>query len=134
MSQPAEVTPNSVPDAASPLRFVTAASLFDGHDAAINIMRRLIQARGVEVIHLGHNRSVQDIVDAAVQEDADAIAVSSYQGGHMEFFRYMVDRLRELGIAVHAAFMLQPEFTEAQFAGLRDYVRRLPPAQCSFTV
>ena len=83
--------------AETPLRFVTAASLFDGHDAAINIMRRLIQARGVEVIHLGHNRSVQDIVDAAVQEDADAIAVSSYQGGHMEFFRYIVDLLAERG-------------------------------------
>ena len=81
----------------SPLRFVTAASLFDGHDAAINIMRRLIQAQGVEVIHLGHNRSVDDIVQAAIQEDADGIAVSSYQGGHNEFFRYMVDRLRELG-------------------------------------
>ncbi len=80
----------------SPLRFVTAASLFDGHDAAINIMRRLIQAQGAEVIHLGHNRSVDDIVRAAIQEDADAIAVSSYQGGHNEFFRYMVDRLREL--------------------------------------
>ena len=80
-----------------PLRFVTAASLFDGHDAAINIMRRLIQAQGVEVIHLGHNRSVADIVRAAIQEDADGIAVSSYQGGHIEFFRYMVDRLRELG-------------------------------------
>ena len=81
----------------SPLRFVTAASLFDGHDAAINIMRRLIQARGVEVIHLGHNRSVEDIVRAAVEEDADGIAVSSYQGGHIEFFRYMIDRLEELG-------------------------------------
>ncbi|RZV38496.1 MAG: methylmalonyl-CoA mutase [Chromatiales bacterium] len=81
----------------SPLRFVTAASLFDGHDAAINIMRRLIQAQGAEVIHLGHNRSVDDIVRAAIQEDADGIAVSSYQGGHNEFFRYMVDRLRELG-------------------------------------
>jgi isobutyryl-CoA mutase len=81
----------------APLRIVTAASLFDGHDAAINIMRRLIQAQGVEVIHLGHNRSVDDIVRAAVHEDADAIAVSSYQGGHIEFFRYMVDRLRELG-------------------------------------
>jgi methylmalonyl-CoA mutase len=79
-----------------PLRFVTAASLFDGHDAAINIMRRLIQAEGVEVIHLGHNRSVDDIVRAAIQEDADGIAVSSYQGGHNEFFRYMVDRLSEL--------------------------------------
>ncbi len=81
----------------APLRFVTAASLFDGHDAAINIMRRLIQAHGVEVIHLGHNRSVDDIVRAAIQEDADGIAVSSYQGGHNEFFRYMVDQLRALG-------------------------------------
>ena len=81
----------------APLRFVTAASLFDGHDAAINIMRRLIQAQGAEVIHLGHNRSVDDIVRAAVQEDADGIAISSYQGGHNEFFRYMIDRLREMG-------------------------------------
>ncbi len=80
-----------------PLRFITAASLFDGHDAAINIMRRLIQAQGAEVVHLGHNRSVDDIVRAAIQEDADGIAVSSYQGGHNEFFRYMIDRLRELG-------------------------------------
>ena len=82
---------------ASPLRFVTAASLFDGHDAAIHIMRRMIQDRGAEVIHLGHNRGVDEIVRAAVQEDADAIAVSSYQGGHMEFFRYMIDRLAEEG-------------------------------------
>jgi len=83
----------------APLRFVTAASLFDGHDAAINIMRRLIQAQGAEVVHLGHNRSVDDIVRAAIQEDADAIAISSYQGGHMEFFRYMIDRLQQLGAA-----------------------------------
>jgi methylmalonyl-CoA mutase len=83
--------------ATPPLRFVTAASLFDGHDAAINIMRRLIQAEGAEVIHLGHNRSVEDIVRAAIQEDADGIAVSSYQGGHNEFFRYMIDSLAELG-------------------------------------
>ncbi len=82
---------------ASPLRFVTAASLFDGHDAAIHIMRRMIQDRGAEVIHLGHNRGVDEIVRAAVQEDADAIAVSSYQGGHIEFFRYMIDRLAEEG-------------------------------------
>ena len=82
---------------ATPLRFVTAASLFDGHDAAINIMRRLIQAQGAEVIHLGHNRSVDDIVRAAIQEDADGIAVSSYQGGHNEFFRYMIDRLQQEG-------------------------------------
>jgi methylmalonyl-CoA mutase len=81
----------------TPLRFVTAASLFDGHDAAINVMRRLIQDRGTEVIHLGHNRSVAEVVRAAIQEDADAIAVSSYQGGHNEYFRYMVDMLREHG-------------------------------------
>ena len=81
------------------LRFVTAASLFDGHDAAINIMRRILISMGAEVIHLGHNRSVDDIVTAALQEDAHAIAISSYQGGHVEFFRYMIDRLRELGAA-----------------------------------
>ena len=79
------------------VRIVTAASLFDGHDAAINIMRRILQASGAEVIHLGHNRSVRDIVDAAIQEDAQGIAISSYQGGHMEYFRYMVDLLREAG-------------------------------------
>jgi len=82
---------------ATPLRFVTAASLFDGHDAAINIMRRLIQGQGAEVIHLGHNRSVEDVVRAALQEDADAIALSSYQGGHVEYFKYMVDMLKERG-------------------------------------
>ncbi len=80
-----------------PLRFVTAASLFDGHDAAINIMRRLIQSQGAEVIHLGHNRSVEDVVRAALQEDADGIALSSYQGGHVEYFKYMVDMLKERG-------------------------------------
>jgi isobutyryl-CoA mutase len=82
---------------ARPLRFISAASLFDGHDAAINIIRRILQAHGAEVVHLGHNRSVADIVRAALQEDADAIAVSSYQGGHNEYFRYMVDMLREHG-------------------------------------
>ncbi|MEP6881044.1 MAG: cobalamin B12-binding domain-containing protein, partial [Dokdonella sp.] len=82
---------------AAPLRFVTAASLFDGHDAAINIMRRLIQSQGAEVIHLGHNRSVEDVVRAALQEDADAIALSSYQGGHVEYFKYMIDMLKERG-------------------------------------
>ena len=81
----------------SPLRFVSAASLFDGHDAAINMIRRLLQARGAEVVHLGHNRSVADIVRAAIDEDADAVAVSSYQGGHNEYFAYMVDMLRERG-------------------------------------
>jgi methylmalonyl-CoA mutase len=79
------------------LRFVSAASLFDGHDAAINMIRRLLQASGAEVVHLGHNRSVADIVRAAIQEDADGIAVSSYQGGHNEYFRYMIDMLKEHG-------------------------------------
>ena len=79
------------------VRFVTAASLFDGHDAAINIMRRILQAQGVEVIHLGHNRSVDEVVAAAVEEDVQGVAVSSYQGGHLEYFRYLVDRLRERG-------------------------------------
>ncbi len=88
--------PESTPER-SPLRFVTAASLFDGHDAAINIMRRLIQGQGAEVIHLGHNRSVEDVVRAALQEDADGIALSSYQGGHVEYFKYMVDMLKERG-------------------------------------
>src|SRR6201991_2593331 len=90
---------NPSPADAKPLRFVTAASLFDGHDAAINIMRRLIQAQGAEVIHLGHNRSVEDVVRAALQEDADGIALSSYQGGHVEYFKYMVDMLKERGAA-----------------------------------
>jgi methylmalonyl-CoA mutase len=100
MSSPADRLPESTAsaaEAATPLRFVTAASLFDGHDAAINIMRRLIQAQGAEVIHLGHNRSVEDVVRAALQEDADAIALSSYQGGHVEYFKYMVDMLKERG-------------------------------------
>jgi len=79
------------------VRFVTAASLFDGHDASINIMRRILQATGCEVIHLGHNRSVDEIVTAALQEDAHGIAISSYQGGHVEFFEYMLDLLRERG-------------------------------------
>lgn len=79
------------------IRFVTAASLFDGHDASINIMRRILQASGAEVIHLGHNRSVHEIVTAAIQEDVQGIAISSYQGGHVEYFKYMVDMLRERG-------------------------------------
>ncbi|MFN8037168.1 MAG: fused isobutyryl-CoA mutase/GTPase IcmF [Acidimicrobiia bacterium] len=80
-----------------PVRFVTAASLFDGHDAAINIMRRLLQRQGAEVVHLGHNRSVDEIVTAAVQEDVQGVAISSYQGGHLEFFEYLVDLLRARG-------------------------------------
>jgi len=83
--------------AANKVRFVTAASLFDGHDASINIMRRILQSMGCEVVHLGHNRSVREIVDCALQEDAHGIAVSSYQGGHVEYFKYMIDLLREAG-------------------------------------
>ena len=94
----ASVSADAVPQReGSPLRFVSAASLFDGHDAAINIIRRLLQQHGAEVVHLGHNRSVAEIVRAAIQENADGIAVSSYQGGHNEYFKYMVDMLREQG-------------------------------------
>ena len=83
----------------NPVRFITAASLFDGHDASINIMRRILQSLGAEVIHLGHNRSVEDVVTAAIEEDASGIAVSSYQGGHVEYFKYMMDLLIERGRA-----------------------------------
>ena len=79
------------------VRFVTATSLFDGHDASINIMRRIIQGSGAEVIHLGHNRSAGEIVNAALQEDAHGICITSYQGGHIEFFKYIVDLLRQNG-------------------------------------
>src|SRR5947199_10467076 len=79
------------------IRFVTAASLFDGHDAAINIMRRILQASGAEIIHLGHNRSVAEIVTAAIQEDAQGVAITSYQGGHVEFFTYLRQLLDERG-------------------------------------
>jgi methylmalonyl-CoA mutase len=104
------------------VRFVTAASLFDGHDASINIMRRLLQAAGAEVIHLGHNRSVDEIVRAAIQEDAHGIAVSSYQGGHVEYFKYMIDRLREQNAAHIRVFgggggVIVP----AEIAELQDY-------------
>ena len=80
-----------------PLRFVTATSLFDGHDASINVIRRILQSSGAEVIHLGHNRSVMEVVSTAIQEDADGIAVSSYQGGHIEYFKYIVDMLQKFG-------------------------------------
>src|SRR5258705_13205112 len=79
------------------IRFVTAASLSDGNDASINIVRRMLQASGCEVIHLGHNRSVEEIVTAALQEDVQGIAISSYQGGHVEYFKYTIDLLRERG-------------------------------------
>ncbi len=81
----------------NPIRLVTASSLFDGHDASINIMRRILQSQGAEVIHLGHNRSVQEVVDAAIEEDAQGVAVSSYQGGHVEYFEYLVESLRAQG-------------------------------------
>ncbi|MFC5677208.1 fused isobutyryl-CoA mutase/GTPase IcmF [Aeromicrobium endophyticum] len=81
----------------NPVRFVTASALFDGHDASINIMRRIFQSQGAEVIHLGHNRSVKEVVDAAIEEDVQGIAVSSYQGGHVEYFEYLVESLREQG-------------------------------------
>ncbi|WLI89202.1 methylmalonyl-CoA mutase family protein [Massilia sp. R2A-15] len=85
------------PKLANKVRFVTAASLFDGHDASINIMRRILQSNGVEVVHLGHNRSVDEVVTAALAEDVQGIAISSYQGGHVEYFKYMIDLLRERG-------------------------------------
>jgi len=91
MQQPAPYAPHHN------IRIVTAASLFDGHDAAINIMRRIMQSSGAEIIHLGHNRSVQEIVDCAIQEDVQGIAITSYQGGHIEFFKYMHDLLKERG-------------------------------------
>ncbi|MFE6855971.1 cobalamin-dependent protein, partial [Streptomyces sp. NPDC057674] len=81
----------------NPVRLVTASALFDGHDASINIMRRIFQSQGVEVIHLGHNRSVKEVVDAALEEDAHGVAVSSYQGGHVEYFEYLVESLRAQG-------------------------------------
>ncbi|HKZ36394.1 MAG TPA: cobalamin-dependent protein, partial [Chryseolinea sp.] len=103
---PAEIKQNlaghQAPDAyktKNKVRIVTAASLFDGHDAAINIMRRIIQSTGVEVIHLGHDRSVEEVVNTAIQEDAQAIAMTSYQGGHLEYFKYMHDLLKEKGAA-----------------------------------
>ncbi|MFD2573622.1 methylmalonyl-CoA mutase family protein [Spirosoma soli] len=97
IAQPTRPEPQAGPAWKHKIRIVTAASLFDGHDAAINLMRRLMQASGAEVIHLGHNRSVAEIVDCAIQEDVQGIAVTSYQGGHLEFFKYMYDLLNERG-------------------------------------
>ena len=106
------------------VRFVTAASLFDGHDAAINIMRRILQGMGAEVIHLGHNRSVEEVVTAALQEDVQGIAISSYQGGHVEYFKYMVDLLKSRGGAHIQVFgggggvIVPPEIRELQAYGV----------------
>src|SRR5215217_285290 len=86
-----------MPSTENKVRIVTAASLFDGHDAAINIMRRIMQSLGAEVIHLGHNRSVAEIVECAIEEDVQGIAITSYQGGHLEFFKYIKDLLDENG-------------------------------------
>src|ERR1700709_1289036 len=94
MRQPA---PSTVYKPAHRVRFVTATALFDGHDASINIMRRILQSSGAEVIHLGHNRSVEEVVNCAIQEDVQGIALTSYQGGHLEYFKYMLDLLREKG-------------------------------------
>ncbi|MCB0960962.1 MAG: cobalamin-dependent protein, partial [Acidimicrobiales bacterium] len=109
---------------AHPVRFVTAASLFDGHDASINIMRRILQRQGAEVIHLGHNRSVDEVVTACVQEDVQGVAVSSYQGGHVEYFRYLVDLLAERGAGHVKVFgggggvIVKPEIDELEAYGV----------------
>src|SRR5919112_4208582 len=97
MDVPTRGAPMTLHVPTHPVRFVTAASLFDGHDAAINIMRRILQRQGAEVIHLGHNRSADEVVTAAIQEDAHGVAISSYQGGHVEYFSYLVDLLAERG-------------------------------------
>ena len=99
LSQAGQTPRETAPDAAraAPPRFVTSTSLFNGHDAAINTLRRVLISLGAEVIHLGHNRTVEEVVTAALQEDAHAIAVSLYQSGHVEYLKYMVDMLRERG-------------------------------------
>ena len=97
LSTPKIAAVDDQPRVKNKVRFVTAASLFDGHDASINIMRRILQSNGVEVVHLGHNRSVDEVVTAALAEDVQGIAISSYQGGHVEYFKYMIDLLRQRG-------------------------------------
>src|SRR6476620_12700675 len=106
------------------VRLVTASSLFDGHDASINIMRRIMQTQGAEVIHLGHNRSVQEVVDAAIEEDVQGVAVSSYQGGHIEYFEYLVESLRERGadhvkvVGGSAGVIVHAEITRLRESGV----------------
>ncbi|TWI63039.1 methylmalonyl-CoA mutase [Pseudoduganella lurida] len=118
----AAAQPAQPPRPANRVRFVTAASLFDGHDASINIMRRILQSQGVEVVHLGHNRSVDEVVTAALAEDVQGIAISSYQGGHVEYFKYVIDLLRQRGGAHIKVFgggggVIVP----AEIAALHDY-------------
>ncbi|MFC6617588.1 cobalamin-dependent protein [Deinococcus radiophilus] len=119
--------PTDLQPAHGRLRFVTAASLFDGHDASINIMRRILQSQGAEVIHLAHNRSVDEVVNAAIQEDAHGIAVSSYQGGHVEYFKYMRELLNERGAGHIQVFgggggvIVPAEIRELQDAGVIIY-------------
>src|SRR5205809_7600342 len=123
---------------ANKIRIVTAASLFDGHDAAINIMRRIMQSKGAEIIHLGHNRSVKEIPAAAIEEDGQGIAITSYQGGQVEFFKYMKDLLVENGCGHIKIFgggggtMLPEEIDELQRCGIRriyspDDARHIAP-------
>src|SRR5438128_7194164 len=129
------VTDKLVYKAKHKIRFVTAASLFDGHDASINIMRRILQGSGAEVIHLGHNRSVEEVVSAALQEDVQGIAISSYQGGHVEYFKYMVDLLKSRGGEHIQVFgggggvIVAPEIRELQAYGVTHLQPRGRPAQ-----
>src|ERR1700753_2119113 len=111
----------------NPVRFVTAAALFDGHDAAINIMRRILQSQGAEVIHLGHDRSVRDVVDAVLEEDAQGVAISSYQGGHVEYFEFLAQQLAEAGahgvkgVGGGGGVIVQQEIDRLAKAGVRIF-------------
>jgi methylmalonyl-CoA mutase len=122
---------------AHPVRFVTAAALFDGHDAAINIMRRILQAQGAEVIHLGHDRSVREVVDAVLEEDAQGVAISSYQGGHVEYFEYLAQLLQESGaghVRVYGGggVIIPDEITRLEKAGVRIFAVLMDAARvCS---
>ena len=124
------MSPISTPDHSGlhmpvhPVRFVTAAALFDGHDAAINIIRRILQVQGAEVIHLGHDRSVCEVVDAVLEEDAQGVAISSYQGGHVEYFEYLAQLLRQSG-AGHVRI-----FGGGGGVIVPEEITRLAPAGC----
>ena len=103
------------------IRIVSSTSLFDGHDAAINIMRRIMQASGAEIIHLGHNRSALEIVECAIQEDVQGIAITSYQGGHVEFFKYIFDLLKERGSSIKVFGRGGGTILPSQIKELQDY-------------